>query len=545
MLAYVRRRRGGAADPGAIVLDGLRSHTWRVLLQSDLAAGNLAAREASRDALDAARQCLADGDPATAIRALDAGRALVLFAANGLRDAADQLATDQSDLAKRWRAASATGNPADLPTGLRREVLTALSGRGAATGLLDPPTLDDIQDALAALDADALVYLVPGKRPLPGYAVIAPGTGAPSYLALPNLVIDGELNVERYLAVLASRDAALADPARDLLVPQAGTAFDDGLAAVCDWAWRAAIGPLLERYLSEVPRAPSGRAPRIVLVPIGELARVPWQAARKADGTYAVELAAFSQAPSARLLCYTSGLSPVPLTSVGMVVGDPDTAGSAAELAAARVEAYAIHQTFYRGGRHVGRRANGSISSSGTGTADEVRHWLTDSGPAAGAMLHLACHGVVAADPPATTSYLLLAGGGQLAAAELAGLMAGSPERAIGLVVLAACRTGQAISGYDEAYSLGTTFLAGGARSVLSTQWSIPDRATSVLMFMFHHFLMVDRLPAWAALRQAQLWMLNPHRTLPDRTPRALRENLAGADLAGVVAWAGFVHWGQ
>jgi CHAT domain-containing protein len=111
--------------------------------------------------------------------------------------------------------------------------------------------------------------------------------------------------------------------------------------------------------------------------------------------------------------------------------------------------------------------------------------------------------------------------------------------------VLAACHTGQAISGYDEAYSLGTAFLAAGARSVLSTQWSVPDSDTSVLMYMFHHFLMAQRRPAWAALRDAQLWMLDPDRRVPDRMPGELRDQLGTADPATVASWAGFLHWGQ
>jgi CHAT domain-containing protein len=158
-------------------------------------------------------------------------------------------------------------------------------------------------------------------------------------------------------------------------------------------------------------------------------------------------------------------------------------------------------------------------------------------------MLHLACHGFTSAS--AGTAYLLLAGGDRLTAETLGAVMARNPARAIGLVVLAACRTGRTISGYDEAYSLGTAFLAAGVRSVLSTQWSVPDRATSVLMFMFHHYLMAGGRPVWAALREAQLWMLDPRRQVPSGMPDELRAQLAGADLTAVAAWAGFVHWGQ
>jgi CHAT domain-containing protein len=280
-------------------------------------------------------------------------------------------------------------------------------------------------------------------------------------------------------------------------------------------------------------------------VPMGELARIPWQAARKSDGTYAIRWVAVSQAASARMLCHSAGLAPVPAAPSGLVVGDPDTGVPERDLRAARLEAYAIHQSFYRGARYLGRRPDDTSSRSGAGTPDEVREWLIANRPGAGTMLHLACHGFIRTDSGTETAYVLLAGGDRVTAEELTEVMGRAPERAIGLVVLAACRTGLAISGYDEAYSLGTAFLAAGVRSVLSTHWSIPDEATSVLMFMFHHYRMVEGLPAWDALRQAQLWMLDDERQIPKQMPPRLREQLDGGDPRAVVGWAGFVHWGQ
>jgi CHAT domain-containing protein len=229
------------------------------------------------------------------------------------------------------------------------------------------------------------------------------------------------------------------------------------------------------------------------------------------------------------------------------------------DLFAARLEAFAIQQALYRGARYVGRRPNGSVSPSGTGSVAEVTAWLGESGRAAdtaedearrrrrlhaaGSWLHLACHGYVGPSEEAT-AYLLLADD-VLRAEELVALMARAPERQIGLVVLAACCTAQSLSSYDEAYSLGTTFLAGGARSVLSTLWEVSDTSTSALMFMFHHFVRVERLAPWAALRRAQLWMLDPKRQLPAEMPSQLLAHLRTDELDRVVAWAGFVHWGQ
>jgi hypothetical protein len=63
-------------------------------------------------------------------------------------------------------------------------------------------------------------------------------------------------------------------------------------------------------------------------------------------------------------------------------------------------------------------------------------------------------------------------------------------------------------------------------------------------MFMFHHFLHTRDLPPWAALREAQLWMLDENRIFPEM-PGPLRQVLDPEHFRDVVAWAGFVHWGQ
>ena len=534
MLSHVQRRRG---DPGPreSALEALRNNAWKVLLQGDAVSARYAARDAAGSAMDVARQCLIDGAPADALRALDGGRGLMLFAATEFSDVIPRLtAAGRPDLVERWQRAVISNEPDRHPTSLRRDVLEVLSQE---SGLLDPPSLGEIRDALRVLDADALVYLVPTSADIPGWAVIAPAGGPPSYMALPNLVVEKDLDVERYLSALANRDLAPATPQADLA---------DSLDTLCDWAWRAAVGPLVDSFLPTLPKPATGRPHRLILVPMGELALIPWQAARRRDGTYAVQLVALSQTASARLLCRSAALAPVPAGPVGLVVGDPDTGDRRDQLLAARVEAYAIHQAFYRGGRYVGTRADGTPSRAGAGTGAELRDWLTTDRPGAGAMLHLACHGVIGGtDPQAATSYLLLAGGDRITAEEIIQLMARSPERAISLAVLAACRTGRSIHGYDEAYSLGTAFLAGGVRSVLSTQWAIPDGATSVLMFMFHHNLMVRRLPVWAALREAQLWMLDPDREPPSTMPARLHRELGQADVARIDGWAGFVHLGQ
>jgi hypothetical protein len=526
MLAELRRRRGDVPPSRLAALEGLRGYVWQVLLQPDPAAARAVARGAADEAMAAARRCLVDHAPEDALRALDAGRGLMLFAATELRDPYTRLVdAGQADLAAQWRAA-------ERPSARLREAVLEVLSRD--TGLLDPPGLDEIQDALRRLDVDALVYLVPADLPTPGWAVIAPAEGPPRYLALSHLAIEEGTDIERYLAAMATRDFG----------SPGSTGFADSLDALCGWAWKAAMGPLVKPYLDGPPADAEARVPRLVLIPMGDLARVPWQAARSPDGVYAVERVAISQAASARMLCDTAAAEPVRLTPAGLVLADPDTGGRAADLLSARLEAYAIRQAFYPGATYVGRRPDGSVSRSGAGTADDVRAWLRADGAQAGAMLHLASHGVIETARDSASSRLVLAGG-DLTADELIGVMAATSRHRVGLVVLAACHTGRSIHGYDEAYSLGTMFLAAGARSVLSTQWSIPDQDTSLLMFMFHHFLMTERRPPWDALRRAQVWMLDGDREPPRHMPAPLRHLLDDIGPARVVAWAGFVHWGQ
>src|SRR5206468_2262747 len=116
---------------------------------------------------------------------------------------------------------------------------------------------------------------------------------------------------------------------------------------------------------------------------------------------------------------------------------------------------------------------NGTQSPTGAGTAAELRSWLRSTEAADGTTLHLACHGFVEVGGETPAAYLQLAGEDRLHAEKLIALLDQRTGRDIGLVVLAACHSHVSITGYDEAYSLGTAFLAGGVRSVLSSLWAV------------------------------------------------------------------------
>ncbi|MBO3737824.1 CHAT domain-containing protein [Actinoplanes flavus] len=541
-LSQVRQRMGGEQDSYLDAVVSLRTHVWRVLMQPDAAGAAAVAREAGEAAVSAARGCLRVHDVAGAVRALDAGRGLALYAATEMRSVPDLLrGAGRDDLAADWQRAIDADGPAP---GLRRRVFGVLADIAPGGALFDPPEIDEIREALSELDLDGLVYLVPSSDLWPGLAVTVPAVGELSYLGLPGLKPADSPEVAAYLGVASRRDSAAVGRSgkRDMVILDDD--LTDRLDIVRDWAWRAAMGPILDSVLPTWTHVPAHRVPRMALVPMGELALIPWQAARRAGGEPAIRSVAFSQAASARMLLRSAALPPVAPSRLGLIVADPETGAGAVDLHGAREEASAIHDAFYRGARYLGRLPgdDGEVSPSGEGTPEQVRAWLTSTGRAAGSMLHLACHGV--ADSHEGGSHLMLAGQ-RLAAEELVKLMTAVPDRAVGLVVLAACSSGMAARDYDEAYSLGTAFLAGGARSVLSTQWTIPDSSTSLLMFMFHHHLMTDRLPVWEALHRAQLWMLDPDREVPASMPARLSAQLDDGDPADVTGWAGFLHGGR
>lgn len=81
------------------------------------------------------------------------------------------------------------------------------------------------------------------------------------------------------------------------------------------------------------------------------------------------------------------------------------------------------------------------------------------------------------------------------------------------LVVLSACRTalGKAVRG-EGMVGLTRGFFHAGARAVVASLWSVPDRATAELMARFYRSMAQDGLTPAAALRQAQHSMAGERR---------------------------------
>ncbi len=576
-IAYRIRARGGDRRRSReLALAALRGQAWMVLLQSGSEHALVLAREASADAVRLARWCLADRAADELVAALDAGRGLVLQAAVTSRGITDQLrAAGAHDLADEWVATGGDDRldlaampgvdlsgvdlprrPAstrvdcqrrlvqvdlpsvdlpgvdlsgvdlpgvDLHSDLRRRVLLALGADPAA----GTSSMAQVQRTLAAARADALVYLVPADDAGPGLAVVVPARGSLEVLQLPHLHAD---TAAALAGGVTGTRRGVTGTGRDVTEPDAGpgapAAAPVGPGPMMEWAWRVAGSALADRL-----RPAADRLARLVLVPFGPLALVPWHAARPADGAGMLDRAIVSYAPSAHLL--GSALAQPRHRDGGvLVLGNPT-----GDLREAGVEARALVGVFYPAATYLGRTDRGGAEPSGPGAAAEMLALLGADAPPL-ALLHLACHARANRTAPWRSSLVLA--DRPVDVGELLTLRRSTPLE-VDTVCLAGCSTNVAGTDHDEAFSLASAFLAAGARTAFGSMWTVPDDHTSRLMFMVHHFLARGD-DAADALHQAQLWAADPGRIPPPEMPTALARGASGPD--DPVAWAGFQHVG-
>ena len=199
--------------------------------------------------------------------------------------------------------------------------MRALEGTPAEAALLSPPTLEDIAQALRSSDADLLAYLLPqqenGGGMATGMSVLVDRQGAVRWIPLPRLRAGrGSMTAD----FLRARQAA-ENPAGATEAELRG--WRKTLDTVCDWAWGAAIGPLLATASA---RSPAAGPPRIVLIPAGQLGLIPWHAARLSQGgsppRYACQDAIFSYASSARQFIEASRRRPRPWPQSPVLISD-------------------------------------------------------------------------------------------------------------------------------------------------------------------------------------------------------------------------------
>jgi CHAT domain-containing protein/Tfp pilus assembly protein PilF len=131
-------------------------------------------------------------------------------------------------------------------------------------------------------------------------------------------------------------------------------------------------------------------------------------------------------------------------------------------------------------------------------------------GPAPGARNPLVLSGLVLAGAnlplPEDLTERTMSDGGILTAEAIAGL----PLHKLELAVLSACETGLGkVAGGEGVFGLQRAFHLAGCKNVVASLWKVDDQATAALMALFYDKMWRQKLPALAALREAQLTLYN------------------------------------
>jgi hypothetical protein len=262
LLAWAHRRAAASglglhrSQARSIGRSVLHAQAMGVLLQSGSKHAVAAARSLSEDALRLAGWCLADGKDEAAVEALELGRALVLHAATTAADIPVLLRdANHPELAAEWEA-DLWRDIDDVPSDLRHRVLSALRDGPAEQRLLAAPAVSQIAATLRALQMDALVYLIPASGAIDGCAVIVRADGTAENCRLPDLATGPGSVVASFAAAYRAlrADAQQTDGGG----VKAAARFREQLENLCDWAWTAAIGPLLDQARARKPGSPGG-----------------------------------------------------------------------------------------------------------------------------------------------------------------------------------------------------------------------------------------------------------------------------------------------
>jgi hypothetical protein len=470
--------------------------------------------------------CLADKRPSAAAEIAEAGRSLVLASVvlsgrieSVLRGAGEDVAADA------WRGGGGQG---------KVDALEALWGTRFGGTLLSTPRAQEISALLVmASDVDGLAYLVPPAADgAPAHAVVfrAGLDGEAEMLTLPAARTGPGSPVGDYLAAFG---AALEthDPAQRNEDGFRGTPHGQEWARALEelgaWTYTHLVEPLVTHTRDWTP----GRAPRVMLVPLGDFAAIPYASAWTDDPAqpggrrYAVHDLVLSQAVSARLLGEVVRRPHQPLTERVVLVPDPT-----GEFPYARATSRALLRDLYPRAEVYGRREPNGPASTG-----HVLAALPGRDRQGASLLHLSTH--AAAEP---TARLQTQDGWLELSAILEQARGRAADSAGGLIITNACLTDSTRHHYDESVTLATALLAAGATGVIGTRWPIDDDTTATLTHHLHHRLALGNPPA-EALRLAQLDMLDP-RPRPGLHPHLAA--LPAARIAHPASWAAFVHHG-
>jgi tetratricopeptide (TPR) repeat protein len=356
--------------------------------------------------------------------------------------------------------------------------------RAASLSVVDPPATEGIEEELGALRAVHAEILLArresgSERPdlLSRQATIedrirratwtrrssAEAAGAAMSTGALRRLLDGQVLVE-YDVLDGRALAAVLEPRRTRVVPLGSMqivrhevdALLFALRRLARGGPRASmaaarqsaefsLGRLAELLLTPL-RLPAHRG--LVVVPVGQLQRIPWSAVHAEPVTIA---------PSASLWARSRQRQAAAPARVVLVAG-PELPGAAAEVHALQ----ALHE-------------QATVLVPPASGVDAVTRALDGAG-----LAHLACHGSIRADNPTFSSLLL--SDGQLTVHDLE-LRAIAPYR----MVLAACESGSDVT-YDGNEMLGfvSTLIARGTAGLVASTVVVPDWDVMPLMCSLH-----------------------------------------------------------
>jgi CHAT domain-containing protein len=135
---------------------------------------------------------------------------------------------------------------------------------------------------------------------------------------------------------------------------------------------------------------------------------------------------------------------------------------------------------------------------------DATPQALRDAAASGPTLIHIATHGYVDAFRPRLSALALTPEAGSNGTFGLLDILQMKVDSR--LVVLSACDTsrGRLLPG-EGVLGPAQAFLQAGASSVVASYWRISDQATAEFMRVFYEYLLLEHMPAAAALRQAQL----------------------------------------
>jgi len=510
-----------------------------VLLTEDTREALRVAARANEVVARSVGWCLADGQDRAAVEMAEAGRGLVL-AGVVLAGRVEEVlrGAGQHDVADAWRQGGEAGRVA---------ALGALWDTSVSTTLLATPTADEVSVTLAATNIDAVVYLVPPA---------AAGHGGPADAASPASQIGHAVLVRPLLSDievlpldgLTSQDSeplnaylAGLDDALSSFGPAAGDeegfrggprgrAWAEGLVRMGSWTYDRIMGPLIER----VGDWSLDHRPHLALVPLGDLAAIPYAAAWTGQGAaadsrrYAIDDLVLTYAASTRLLGEVSRRPRQPLTERVVLVSD-----LTGEFPMTRRATRALAARQYPGAEVYGLPS----APAGAATTAVLLGALPGRDQPGASLFQLSTHGTT--DPvPQLQSF-----DGWLPLSRILEQARNRPVDAPGgLVITNACLTDSTRANYDESLTLATAFLAAGATAVIGTRWPIDDDTAAVLSLRLHYHLQLGKAPA-EALRRAQLDLLRPEPGMRDSLDRHLAA-IEESRLGHPVSWAGYVYHG-